>query len=137
MDVVVWVAASVAGLLHILVFVWEALLFRRPAVHQGIFGTATADVDAVRLWAFGVGFYNLFIGLGLLAGVALWVAGSEAAGRTLVLYLCAVTALSAVVLVVADRMAMSRPRGAGLGGALGQGLPPAVALIATALASAA
>ena len=64
MTLVVWTFALLAASTYILVFVWEALLFQRPGVHQGIFSVATADVPAVRLWAFGVGFYNLFLGSG-------------------------------------------------------------------------
>jgi putative membrane protein len=84
---VVWGFALLAAVLHILVFVWEALLFQRPRVHGGVFSTPEADVPAIRLWAFGVGFYNL----------------------------------------------LSRPRGTGVGGAVAQGGPPLVALIAVVL----
>ena len=99
-------------------------------MHQGVFGTATADVPAVRLWAFGVGFYNLFLACGVVAGVVAWAVGQEAVGRALVFYICLFMFLSGIVLFVADRMALSRPRGAGVSGALGQSLPPLVALVA-------
>ena len=46
MTVVVWVFALLAAVVHLLVFVWEAFLITRPAVHQGIFGVPTADVPA-------------------------------------------------------------------------------------------
>ncbi len=88
MTVVVWVFALAAAILHILVFVWEALLFQRPGVHQRIFSVPRADVPAVRLWAFGVGFYNLFLGCGTIAGVIFWGTGNESVGRTLVIYTC-------------------------------------------------
>jgi putative membrane protein len=132
MTVVVWVFALAAAILHILVFVWEALLFQRPGVHQRIFSVPRADVPAVRLWAFGVGFYNLFLGCGTIAGVIFWGTGNESVGRTLVIYTCLFMFLSGIVLFIADRMALGRPRGSGVGGALGQGIPPLVALIATA-----
>lgn len=129
----VWGAAAVAGVLHVVVFAWEALLLSRPGVHAGVFGMRAEDVPPVRLWAFGVGFYNLFLAAGILLGVALWATGSaETVGRTLVVYVAWFMLLSGLVLLVADRMAMGRPRGAGLGGALGQGVPPAVALLAMA-----
>jgi putative membrane protein len=130
MTLIVWVFALLAALLHVVVFAWEALLFQRPGVHQGVFGTATADVPAVRLWAFGVGFYNLFLACGLVAGVVVWAGGQEAVGRALVFYICLFMFLSGIVLYVADRKALSRPRGAGVSGAFGQSLPPLVALIA-------
>lgn len=132
MTVVVWVFALAAAILHILVFSWEALLFERPGVHQRIFSVPRADVPAIRLWAFGVGFYNLFLGCGTIAGVIAWSIGSETIGRTLVIYTCWFMFLSGIVLFIADRMALGRPRGSGVGGALGQGIPPLIALIAAA-----
>ena len=41
--------------------------------------------------------------------------------------------IAGIVLFVSDRMALSRPRRTGVGGAIGQSLPPLVALIALAL----
>jgi putative membrane protein len=113
MLVAVWVLMLVAAAIHIMVFAWEALLITRPSVHAGVFGVAADDVPAVRLWAFGVGFYNLFLGLGAVLAVTLWAGGQEVAGRTLAIYLMTFMVLSAVVLVVADRMAMGRERGKG------------------------
>ena len=133
MTVVVWVFALSAAVLHILVFIWEALAFQSPGVHQRIFAVPASDVPAIRLWAFGVGFYNLFLGCGTIAGVIAWGAGNEPVGRTLVIYTCLFMFLSGIVLFIADRMALGRPRGAGIGGALGQGIPPLIALIAAIL----
>lgn len=133
MTVVVWVFALVAAILHVLVFIWEAVLFQRPGVHQRIFSVPRADVPAIRLWAFGVGFYNLFLGCGTIAGVIAWSTGNEPVGRTLVIYTCLFMFLSGIVLFIADRMALGRPRGSGVGGALGQGIPPLIALIAAAI----
>ncbi|MFJ5694606.1 DUF1304 domain-containing protein [Arthrobacter sp. NPDC093125] len=133
MTPLVWVFALLAAGLHILVFVWEALAFQRPAVHQRIFFTPTADVPAVRLWAFGVGFYNLFLACGTIAGVVAWSGGNETVGRALVIYTCLFMALSGLVLFIADRMELGRARGKGIGGALAQGVPPLIALLAAAL----
>ena len=134
MTAVVWSFSLLAALLHVVVFAWEALLFQRPGVHQGVFGTSTADVPAVRLWAFGVGFYNLFLACGTVAGVVAWAVGEETVGRSLVAYTCLFMFLSGIVLFVADRMELRRPKGAGISGALGQSLPPLVALVALAAA---
>jgi putative membrane protein len=136
MTMVVWIFALVAAVLHLLVFVCEALLIERPAVYQGVFAIKAADVPAIRLWAFGVGFYNLFLALGMITGVIAWIAGNEQVGRTLVVYLTLFMFLSSIVLFVADRMAMGRPRGKGLGGAMGQAIPALIVLIAVALSSA-
>jgi putative membrane protein len=134
MIVVVWIFALVAAAVHLLVFVWEALLLRRPGVHQGVFGIPAADVPAIRLWAFGVGFYNLFLGLGMVGGVVAWMRGYTTVGQTLVIYLLVFMFLSGIVLLVADRLALGRERGQGISGAVGQSGPPLIALIAAAVA---
>ena len=130
MTVVVWIFALVTAVVHLLAFTWETLLFQRSGVHEGVFAIPTADVPAVRLWAFNVGFYNLFIACGLVGGVIVWMNGNEAVGRALVIYLCLFAFLAGIALFASDRLAMSRPRGTGLGGSLAQGVPPLIALIA-------
>jgi putative membrane protein len=102
-------------------------------VHQGVFSVPSTDVPAIRLWAFGVGFYNLFLAGGIIAGAIAWATDHETVGRTLVIYVCVFMVLGSIVLLVADRMAMGRERGKGLGGVLAEGLPPLIALIAATL----
>lgn len=133
MTLVVWTFALLGAVVHVLAFAWESLLFQRPGVHRGVFSIPTADVPAVRLWAFGVGFYNLFLACGAVAGVIAWSAGDEAVGRALVIYVCLVWFLSGIVLFIADRLELGRERGKGIGGALSQSLPSLVALIAAVL----
>jgi putative membrane protein len=134
MTVVAWVLALLTAAIHLVVFVFEAFLIERPAIHRGVFRVPTSDVPAVRLWAFGVGFYNCFLACGLVAGVIAWASGYETVGRTLLIYLCVFVALSGAVLLAADRLALGRERGKGIGGALSQGVPPLLVLIAMALA---
>ena len=67
MTVVVWIFALVTAVVHLLAFAWETLVFQRPGVHEGVFAVPTADVPAVRLWAFNVGFYTCSLGAVLSA----------------------------------------------------------------------
>ncbi len=131
---VAWIFALVTAAIHLLVFVLEALLIDRSWVHAGVFKIPAADVPAVRLWAFGVGFYNLFLGIGMIIGVVAWMTGQDVVGQTLVIYLSAMLALSGLVLFIADRMALSRPRGTGVSGAVGQAAPPLIAFVASLIA---
>ena len=133
MTAVVWIFALVTAACHLLAFLWEVPLLARRSVYEGIFGIPAADLRAIRLWTFGVGFYNLFIACGLIAGVIAWFVGHDVVGRTLVIYLCLFAFLSGIVLLIADRLALSRPRGKGVSGALAQGVPPLVALAAAVL----
>jgi putative membrane protein len=133
MTVVVWMFALLAAAIHIAVFVWEALLIERPSVHEGVFGLPY--VPAVRVWAFGVGFYNLFLGCGMVVGVAAWMSGNETVGRTLVTYISVVMVLGGIVLFIADRLGFGGERGKSIAGAVSESLPPLVALTAALLAS--
>jgi putative membrane protein len=128
-----WIFALLAATIHIVVFIWEAILIERPSVHQRIFGVPARDVPAVRLWAFGLGFYNLFLACGMIIGVVAWMSGNETVGQTLVIYISLFMVLGGVVLFIADRLGLGRERGKGISGALAESLPPLVALTAALL----
>jgi putative membrane protein len=134
MIVVAWIFGLLAAVAHMLAWAWESLLIERPSVHRGVFGIRTEDVPAIRLWSFNVGFYNLFLGLGMVTGVVLWATGAVAVGRALVVYIALFMALAGLVLLVSDRMGLGRERGKGLGGAIGQTAPPLIAFVAALVA---
>lgn len=120
MNVAAQVFAVLAGLVHVLIFAMESVLFARPAVHRR-FLTADADVAAVRPWALNQGWYNLFLAAGAIAGVIVANTGDEFVGRTLALFSCACMLGAALVLLGTDRR-MAR-------GALLQGAAPLLALV--------
>jgi putative membrane protein len=126
-SVVAQVAAAVAALIHLVVWVCEAFLIHR--VHHSMFRQPASDVPAIRLWAFGVGFYNLFLACGLIAGLIALHSGQELVGRTLIFYVSWFMVLGSVVLAVADQLAMSRPRNQAWGGVAAEGVPPLVVLL--------
>jgi putative membrane protein len=135
MIIVVSAFALIVAVVHLLAFLWEVVLLGRRSVYEGIFGIAADDLPAVRLWAFGVGFYNLFLAVGMVIGVVAWLTGAVTVGRALVVYLAAFIALSGLVLFVADRLALGRPRGAGVGGSIAQGVPALITLVLALLTS--
>ena len=120
MLIAVQILAALAGLLHVYIWVMESLRFSDPKVHHGVFRVETEHVERVRSWAFNQGWYNLFLAIGALAGVA--VVRSEAAvGWTLIVFTCASMLGAALVLALKDRSMASS--------ALKQGLFPALALL--------
>ncbi|CRK57554.1 hypothetical membrane protein [Alloactinosynnema sp. L-07] len=133
MNVVAQVFAGIGALVHLLAWVWESFLFRRPSIHKGLFKVPTEDVPAVLLWSFNVGFYNLLLGSGTVIGLIALNTGDEVVGRTLVLYTCGFMAVAGVVLLISDRLGLSRPKGSGLAGFLSQSVPPVVVFVATAV----
>ncbi|MFE9645838.1 DUF1304 domain-containing protein [Streptomyces sp. NPDC006365] len=134
MNAVTQLFAGLAAAIHVMVFVWETIVFDRPGVHRGIFHIPSEDLPAVKLWSFCVGFYNLFLGLGTIIGLIALHSGSETVGRTLVFYTCAYMVLAGVTLGVSDRMGLGRAKGAGIGGTVAQISPPLIALVAAAVA---
>lgn len=125
MPVVAQILLGIAALLHIGFFIMESLLWRRPAVHRlfGIIDPNDAEVMAPAL--LNQGFYNLFLAVGAIVGIAL---GSEILTRhhnDLFIYTALFMVGAAVVLYATDRRRLQ--------GALIQGLPPLLALVAAVL----
>ncbi len=61
---------TIAGLLHILFFVIESVLFQKPGGYK-LFKMSEQDHKGAKLWAQNQGFYNLFFAIGMLAGLFL------------------------------------------------------------------
>ncbi|NMO52318.1 DUF1304 domain-containing protein [Actinoplanes sp. TBRC 11911] len=96
------VAALIAALIHVYIFVIEAVLFGRPDVQARTFRVPPEDLAAARPWAFNQGFYNLFLAVGAVAGVIVLHAGSRDAGLALVGLACGCMLGAALVLVAAN-----------------------------------
>src|SRR5690349_6265941 len=101
METIGWVLAALAGLLHVYIFVLEALRFDDPGTRR-VFRIEEAHAEAVRPWAWNQGWYNLFLARGALAGAGLGLADDDRAGPLVVLA-CGSMAAAALVLVLTDR----------------------------------
>jgi putative membrane protein len=121
--------ALVAALLHVGFFYLESIAFRRPQTWAR-FGLASQEqADVVRPMAFNQGFYNLFLALGVFGGLVLVdfaSGGAVSAGIGITKFALASMILAGAVLLATGR----RFRRA----ALLQAMPPALALVASALA---
>jgi putative membrane protein len=120
---VMWVAAALAGLIHVLFFCMESLWWTKPAVYRR-FRSTEAQAQMTKSLAFNQGFYNLFLAAGALGGLALIATGHRQAGMILVAWNCACMLAAAVVLAASSPQMMR--------GALIQGLPPLVFLLGAA-----
>jgi len=97
MTVIMWLAAILAGLIHVLIFCMESILWTTPAVYVR-FRQSLERAEATKLLAFNQGFYNLFLALGTFAGLAAVVMGHPRVGWTLVYWNCAFMVGAALVL---------------------------------------
>ncbi|MFE4975027.1 DUF1304 domain-containing protein [Kitasatospora sp. NPDC056651] len=116
--------AVVAAAIHLVVWPLESFLYGHPRVRRLLTGS-TADAPEVRLWRVNVGFYNLFLALGLVAALVLLHSGHSGSGRAIMRYIAAFMLAGGITLF------LSAPRL--WRGALGQAVPAAVILLAEAL----
>ena len=120
MGVVCQTAAAMAGLLHIAIFYLEAVAFSRPRIYRRFLVADDRDAGVVAPWALNQGFYNLFLAIGTLTGVLVWMLGKPQQGRALIGFGCGCMLAAALVLLGTDRR-MARA-------AASQGLLPLIAL---------
>ena len=121
MPLVASLAALLAAAFHVLFFVLESVTFSQPSVAARFGMTTPEQIAAVRPMAFNQGFYNLFLAVGIVGGLALVAAGSVDAGRAVVLFACACMVGAGLVLLSTNRRFV---RSAAI-----QALPPLVAIV--------
>jgi putative membrane protein len=123
MSPIAQIAAIVAALLHVGFFYMESIVFARPTVWRRFQIATQEDADIVRPMALNQGFYNLFLGLGIVAGLVLIATGAEIAGTAIVLFACSCMVLAGIVLLATDRRFLSA--------AAMQAVPPLIAIVLT------
>ena len=95
------VLVAVSAAIHVLIFVLESVRWSKPSTWRA-FGLKTqADADVVRPMAFNQGFYNLFLALGVVIGLAL-LATVPQAGFALVVFAAGSMVFAAAVLVLSS-----------------------------------
>ena len=124
MAVIMWLAAILAGVVHVFIFCMESLWWTTPQVRSR-FRQTPEQADATKLFAFNQGFYNLFLALGTFAGLGLVLTGHPRVGWTLVYWNCLFMVGAALVLA-ASAPGMRR-------GALIQGAAPLLFLVLAAV----
>ncbi len=99
MNSAVQIFALLAGVLHVVIFLMESLWFMRPNVYLRFGADNAIEAEAIRLFAFNQGFYNLFLAVGLFVGLGLLhFSGNFVVAQTLILFSCASMLGAAVVL---------------------------------------
>ncbi|MFT4220465.1 MAG: DUF1304 domain-containing protein [Microbacterium sp.] len=91
--------AALAALLHVYIFVMESVQWTQPRIWKR-FGVATQEqAETTKPMAYNQGFYNLFLAIGAIIGIALFWAGAAVAGRALVLFSLGCMVAAALVLL--------------------------------------
>ncbi len=116
------VFAAIAALIHVYIFVLESVTWTKESTRR-VFGVRSAeDAELMRPLAYNQGFYNLFLALGVVAGLLMiTVIGVPQAGFAVVIFALLSMVLAAVVLIASNpKLARS---------ALIQGAAPLLALV--------
>ena len=119
MTILAGVFAVAAALLHVYIWVLEAFRWTEPSTRK-TFGVSEADAPVLAPMAYNQGFYNLFLAVITIVGVAL-LGEQEDVGRALALAGTGSMLGAALVLVTHDR-SMARA-------AITQGTLPALAVL--------
>jgi putative membrane protein len=113
---------AAAGM-HAYIFTLESVRFSRTATLR-MLEVQPQHADAVRLWAYHQGVYNLLLALTAAAGAALALTGDPLPGRTLLWASSTTMVVAALALLLADR------RPARVPGFLAQAVPPLLTIAA-------
>jgi putative membrane protein len=123
------VFAAIAALIHVYIFVLESVQWSKESTRR-VFGIrSAADAELMKPLAFNQGFYNLFLALGVAAGLILMLTGgAPEAGFGVAVFGLLSMVLAAVVLIASNPKLLRS--------ALIQGAAPLVGLVLLVLAAA-
>ncbi|MFE5670459.1 DUF1304 family protein [Agromyces sp. NPDC056523] len=99
MNPVAQVLAALEALTLIAVGVLETFFFRSPELYP-IFLIEPDEHEAVALWTRNVGVYNMLMGLAIVVALVLVHRAQAAAGRAIILTICAMHLVLGISLVV-------------------------------------
>lgn len=97
------VFATVAAIVHVLIFALESVLWAKPQVWRRFGLKSQSEADAVEPMAFNQGFYNLFLALAAILGLLLLGWGNPIAGKWVLLVALASMSLASIVLLITNR----------------------------------
>lgn len=102
--IIATVFGALAALLHVYIFVMESVQWSQPRIWRRFGVPDQAAADTVKPMAYNQGFYNLFLAIGAVIGMVLFLAGERgtgvwAAGLALVLFSLGAMVAAALVLL--------------------------------------
>lgn len=118
------VFAALAAVLHVYIFVMESLTWTSPRT-RATFGTSEEEAQATKELAFNQGFYNLFLAIVTIVGIAAIALGHCAVGAALV-FAGAGSMLAAAVVLLTSSPDKARA-------AIIQGIFPLIAVVVLVL----
>jgi putative membrane protein len=129
MTTVALVLAALAGLLHVYIWTMESITWKQPGTWKRFGLESQADADTTAQLAYNQGYYNLFLAVGAIVGVALvfgYDGTCDTVGWTLLISACG-SMVAASLVLVSTGVTFARA-------AATQGTIPALAIIAAIIA---
>ena len=99
MEIVFLLAATLASLVHIYIFILETFLWTRTSTRK-TFGLTLQEANATKTMAANQGVYNGALAIAALAGVCMYGAGLHDVGGAIILGAVGVMAIAAAYLFV-------------------------------------
>lgn len=116
-------ALALAGIVHVLFFVLEAVIWSRPKIHRGVFRVETQELaDRMASFMLNQGVYNLMLAVGAILAAVLATSETYGGSALAIGGFVAAVMVGAALTLVGSAPKMFR-------GAIIQGGPPAVALL--------
>jgi len=94
--------AVLAALVHVVIFYFESIAWTRPAIWKRFGIGSQTDAETIRPMAYNQGFYNLFLAVGIVAGVILLATDAALAGFGVALFATLSMVAAATVLVLSN-----------------------------------
>ncbi len=115
------VTAAISGLIHVLFFIMESIVWLEQTVYETFEVASLADAEVLEVYVKNQGYYNLFLAVGIFGALAL-------AGKKPEISTALITYISAFMIGAAIVLLFTIP--AMIAGVFIQGLPPAITLVA-------
>ena len=112
--------AGLAGLIHILFFLMESILWMNPDIHSIFKVQNIEDAEVLRVYVQNQGFYNLFLAFGTFTGLFL-AKRNPKVSKALIIYTCLFMVGAAIVLGFTIPTMIT--------GVFIQGVPPLICLV--------
>ena len=93
---------SLAALIHVYIFYLESIAWSKPKTWKTFGLTSQSEADTVKPMAYNQGYYNGFLALGVIVGLALITTNVAQAGYALAIFAGSSMVLAATVLITSN-----------------------------------
>jgi putative membrane protein len=91
-----------AAVIHLVIFYFESIAWAQPKTWKRFGLRSQEDADVVKPMALNQGFYNLFLALGVFAGILLMISGNVEAGYGITLFAALSMFAASAVLIISN-----------------------------------